>query len=68
MCPSVYKPDPPRFYLAPNLNYEEMLMSINDQPELLEEIDMLLFFRGVRGGINGVGDLCWRQSSAGKET
>ena len=37
--------DPSRFYSAPKLGWEAMLISTNVKLGLLEDIDMLLFFR-----------------------
>ena len=58
VCLNVYRLDPSHFYSAPNLSWESMLISTRVKLGLLKDIDMLLFFeRGIRGGINGVGEL-----------
>ena len=58
VCLKVYRLDPSHFYSAPNLSWESMLISTRVKLGLLQDIDMLLFFdRGIRGGINGVGEL-----------
>ena len=58
VCLSVYQLDPAQFYSAPNLSWESMLISTGVKLGLIEDVDMLLFFeRGIRGGINGVGEL-----------
>ena len=58
VCLSVYKLDPTHFYSAPNLSWEAMLISTNVKLGLLEDIDMLLFFRtGYPWRYNGVGEL-----------
>ena len=58
VCLNVYQLDPAHFYSAPKLSWESMLISTRVKLGLLEDVDMLLFFeRGIRGGINGVGEL-----------
>ena len=58
VCVNVYKLDPSHFYSAPTLSWESMLISTKVKLGLLQDIDLLLFFeRGIRGGINGVGEL-----------
>ena len=58
VCLRVYKLDPAHFYSAPNLSWDAMLISTNAKLGLLDEIDKLLFFeRGIRGGVNGVGEI-----------
>ena len=58
VCLHVYRLDPTHFYSTPNLSWESMLISTRFKLGLLQDIDMLLFFeRGIRGGINGVGEL-----------
>ena len=54
----VYKLDPVQFFSAPNLSWDAMLITTRVDLGLLSDIDMLLFFeRGIRGGINGIGEL-----------
>ena len=58
VCLKVYTLDPSYFYLAPNLDWQSMLNSTNVKMGLLQDVDTLLFFeRGIRGGINGLGEL-----------
>ena len=58
VCLKVYKLDPAHFYSAPNLSWDAMLISTDAKLGLLDEIDKLLFFeRGIRGGVNGVGEI-----------
>ena len=58
VCLNVYYLDPAHFYSAPNLSWESMLISTRVKLGLLEDVEMLLFFdRGIRGGINEVGEL-----------
>ena len=40
--------DPSRFYSAPKLSWEAMLISTNVKLGLLEDIDMLFFERAIR--------------------
>ena len=57
VCMKVYKLDPVHFS-APNLSWDAMLITTRVDLSLLSDIDMLLFFeRGIRGGINGIGEL-----------
>ena len=53
----VYKLDPVHFFSAPNLSWDAMLMTTRVDLGLLSDIDMLFFERGIRGGINGIGEL-----------
>ena len=58
VCMKVYKLDPVHFFSAPNLSWDAMLITTRVDLGLLSDIDMLLFFeRGIRGGINGIGEL-----------
>ena len=58
VCLNVYRLDRSHFYSAPNLSCEPMLISKRVKLGLLQEIDMQLFCeRGIRSGINGVGEL-----------
>ena len=58
VCLKVYTLDPSHFYSAPNLTWESILISTNVKLGLLQDVDMLLFLeRGIRGGINGLGEL-----------
>ena len=58
VCLSVYQLDPAHFYSAANLSWESMPISTRVKVGLLEDIEMFLFYeRGIRGGINGVGEL-----------
>ena len=58
VCMEVYKLDPVHFFSAPNLSWDAMLITTRVDLGLFSDIDMLLFFeRGVRGGINGIGEL-----------
>ena len=58
VCMKVYKLDPVNFFSAPNLSWDAMLITTRVDLGLLSDIDMLLFFeRGIRGGINGIGEL-----------
>ena len=57
VCMKVYSLDPAPF-LAPNLSWEAMLITTRATLGLLSDVNMLLFFeRGIRGGINGIGEL-----------
>ena len=57
VCMKVYKLDPIHFS-APNLSWDAMLITTRVDLGLLSDIDMLLFFeRGIRGRINGIGEL-----------
>ena len=53
----VYKLDPVHFFSAPNLRWDAMLITTRVDLGLLSDIDMLFFERGIRGGINGIGEL-----------
>ena len=54
----VYYLDPAHFFSALNLNWEAMLITTRTQLALLTDIDLLLFFeKGIRGEINGIGEL-----------
>ena len=58
VCIKVYSLDPAHFFSAPNLSWEAMLITTRATLGLLTDIDMLLFFeKGIRGGINGIGEL-----------
>ena len=58
VCMKVYKLDPVHFFSAPNLSWDAMLNITRVDLGLLSDIDMLLIFeRGIRGGINGIGEL-----------
>ena len=58
ICKKVYKLDPVHFFSAPNLSWDAMLNTTRVDLGLLGDFDMLLFFeRGIRGGINGIGEL-----------
>ena len=58
VCIKVYELDPVHFFSAPNLSWEAMLITTRVKLGLLSDIDMLLFFeKGIRGGINGIGEL-----------
>ena len=58
VCINVYKLDPVHFFSAPNLSWDAMIIITRVDLGLLTDIDMLLFFeRGIRGGINGIGEL-----------
>ena len=58
VCMKVYSLDPAHFFSAPNLSWEAMLITTSATLGLLTDIDMLLFFeKGIRGGINGIGEL-----------
>ena len=56
VCLKLYALEPSDFS-APNLSWESMLNSTNVKLGLLQDVDMLFFERGIRGGINGVGEL-----------
>ena len=54
----IYQLDPVQFFSAPNLSWDAMLVTTRVNVGLLGDFDMLLFFeRGIRGGINGSGEL-----------
>ena len=57
VCMKVYKLDPVHFFSAPNLSWNAMLIATRVDLGLLSDIDMLFFERGIRGGINGIGEL-----------
>lgn len=58
VCMEVYQLDPVHFFSAPNLSWDAMLITTRVKLGLLDDIDMLLFFeKGIRGGINGIGEL-----------
>ena len=58
VCMQPYKLDPAHFYSAPNLCWDAMLITTGVKLELLQYIDQLLLFqKGIRGGINGLGAL-----------
>ena len=58
VCIKVYKLDPAHFFSAPNLSWDAMLISTEAKLGLLDDIDKLLFFeRGIRGGVNGIGEI-----------
>ena len=58
VCLKVYNLDPAHFYSAPNLSWDAMLISTKVTLGLLDDIDKLLFFeRGIRGGVNGIGEI-----------
>ena len=53
----VYGLDPCHYYSAPNISWDAMLKKTQIKLELLSDIDMLLFCeKGIRGGLNGVGE------------
>ena len=55
VCLRAYKLDPAHFYSAPNLSWKAMLISTDAKLGLSDEI--LFFERGIRGGVNGVGEI-----------
>ena len=58
VCMRVYKLDPVHFFSAPNLSWDAMPFTTRVDSGLLSDIDMLWFFeRGIRGGIDGIGEL-----------
>ena len=58
VCLNAFRLDPSHFYSAPKLSWESMLNSTKVKLGLLQDLDMLLIFRrGFRGGVNGVGEL-----------
>ena len=57
VCIKVYKLDPVHSFSGPNLSWDEMLITTRVDLGLLSDIDMLFFERGIRGGINGIGEL-----------
>ena len=59
VCLKVNKPDPVHFFSAPNLSWDALLITTRVDLGPLSDIDMLSFFeRGIRGGIDGMGELC----------
>ena len=57
VCMKVYSLDPAHFFSALNLSWEVMLITTRVTLGLLTDIDMLFFEKGIRGGINGIGEL-----------
>ena len=58
VCLNVYRLDPSQFFSIPKMSRDSMLISTRVKLGLLQDIDLLLFFeRGIRGGINGFGEL-----------
>ena len=52
----VYNLDPALSYSAPNLSWDAMVFTTGVKLELLQDIDeLLLFGKGIWGGINGLG-------------
>ena len=66
VCMKVYKLDPVHFFSAPNLGWDAMLITTRvDLVGLLRDIDMLFFAGGLRGGINGIGELRYFRANNG---
>ena len=57
VCMKVYKLDTVHFFSAPNLSWDAMLITTRVDLGLLSDFDIMFFGRGIRGGINGIGEL-----------
>ena len=53
-CLHQYNLDPAHYYTSPGLAWDACLIETGQELELLHDYDMLMFERGIRGGITHI--------------